>query len=190
MLLRSRPDTVHGFLLRKTRTSTSLIRGSSTALHPRFGITPAVADCRYRAPLSPRLVRPCYKPARLNKVWYLVQLGVNEISQLLEGGDLLIFHFQLHVSFMLPAEVHVREERSWFIRERGPENIDPYWAVPVPASSQQRELRDCLCSVRPFVTGHLLCQGLLEEVGIEPLGTASRPDVGAAGVQTHRGRER
>ena len=55
MLLRSRPDTVHGFLLRKTQTSTSLIRGSSAVLHPRFGITPAVADCRYRAPLTPRL---------------------------------------------------------------------------------------------------------------------------------------
>ncbi len=55
MLLRSRPDTVHGFLLRKTQTSTSLIRGSFTAVRPRFGITPARADCRYRAPLSPRL---------------------------------------------------------------------------------------------------------------------------------------
>ena len=55
MLLRSRPDTVHRFLLRKTQTSTSLIKGSFTAKQPRFGITPAVADCRYRAPLSPRL---------------------------------------------------------------------------------------------------------------------------------------
>ncbi len=55
MLLRSRPDTVHGFLLRKTQTSTSLIGGCSATVHPRIGITPAVADCRYRAPLTPRL---------------------------------------------------------------------------------------------------------------------------------------
>lgn len=55
MLLHSCPDTVHRFLLRKTQTSTPLIEGSSTGYKPRIGITPAVADCRYRAPLSPRL---------------------------------------------------------------------------------------------------------------------------------------
>ena len=55
MLLHSCPDTVHRFLLRKTQTSTPLIEGSSTSNTPRIGITPAVADCRYRAPLSPRL---------------------------------------------------------------------------------------------------------------------------------------
>ena len=55
MLLRSRPDTVHRVPLRKTQTSTPLMKGSSTAKLPRLGITPAVADCRYRAPLSPRL---------------------------------------------------------------------------------------------------------------------------------------
>ena len=59
MLLRSRPDTVHGFLLRKTQVSTSLIRGCFTAIRPRLGITLAVADCEYRAPLSPRL-RGCF----------------------------------------------------------------------------------------------------------------------------------
>ena len=55
MLLHSCPDTVHGFLLRKTQTSTPLMKGSSARYIPRIGITPAVADCRYRAPLSPRL---------------------------------------------------------------------------------------------------------------------------------------
>ncbi len=55
VLLRSRPDTVHEFPLRKTRASTPLIRGGPTKKHPRQDITPAVADCRYRAPLSPRL---------------------------------------------------------------------------------------------------------------------------------------
>ena len=55
VLLRSRPDTVHEFPLRKTRASTPLFRGGPTKKHPRQDITPAVADCRYRAPLSPRL---------------------------------------------------------------------------------------------------------------------------------------
>lgn len=55
MLLRSRPDMVHRFLLRKTRTSTPLIPGSPSVGFPRKDITPAIADCRYRAPLTPRL---------------------------------------------------------------------------------------------------------------------------------------
>ena len=55
VLLRSRPDTVHGVPLRETRTSTPLFRGGPTKKRPRQDITPAVADCRYRAPLSPRL---------------------------------------------------------------------------------------------------------------------------------------
>ena len=55
VLLHSCPDTVHRVLLRKTQTSTSLIEGSFAGKSPRIGITPAVADCRYRAPLSPRL---------------------------------------------------------------------------------------------------------------------------------------
>ena len=55
MLLHSCPDTVHRFPLRKTQTSTPLTQGSFAANSPRQGITPAGADCRYRAPLSPRL---------------------------------------------------------------------------------------------------------------------------------------
>ena len=55
MLLHSCPDTVHGVPLRETQTSTPLTEGSSHAKGPQIGITPAVADCRYRAPLSPRL---------------------------------------------------------------------------------------------------------------------------------------
>ena len=55
VLLHSCPDTVHGVLLRETQTSTPLIRGSPARTHPRRDITPAGADCRYRAPLSPRL---------------------------------------------------------------------------------------------------------------------------------------
>ncbi len=55
VLLCSHPDTVHGFPLRKTRTSTPLIKGSCTRQSPQSSITPTGADCRYRAPLTPRL---------------------------------------------------------------------------------------------------------------------------------------
>ena len=55
MLLHSCPDTVREFLLRKTQTSTPLTKGSSAVKCPGQDITPAGADCRYRAPLSPRL---------------------------------------------------------------------------------------------------------------------------------------
>ena len=55
VLLHSCPDTVHEVLLRKTQTSTPLTRGSPASSHPRRDITSAGADCRYRAPLSPRL---------------------------------------------------------------------------------------------------------------------------------------
>ena len=55
MLLRSRPDMVHRFLLRKTQASTLLKPGSRNAYSPRQNITPAIADFRYREPLLPRL---------------------------------------------------------------------------------------------------------------------------------------
>ena len=55
MLLHSCPDTVHRFPLRETRTSTPLASGCSPSARPRHVITPAIADCRFRAPLSPRL---------------------------------------------------------------------------------------------------------------------------------------
>ena len=55
MLLYSYPDTVHKFPSREAQTSTLLTTGSSKSDAPRHIITPSVADCRYRAPLSPRL---------------------------------------------------------------------------------------------------------------------------------------
>ena len=55
VLLRSRPDTVHRFPSRKTQASTPLIKGSSTNRCPQRNITPAIADCRYKVPLTPRL---------------------------------------------------------------------------------------------------------------------------------------
>ena len=65
MLLHSCPDTVQRFPLRKTKTSTPLTRGSFTVKHPGQNITPALAACRYRAPLTPRLcglVKYTWKP--------------------------------------------------------------------------------------------------------------------------------
>ena len=55
MLLRSRPDMVHGFLLRKTQISTPVCPGSDYMQCPKQNITPAIADFRYREPLLPRL---------------------------------------------------------------------------------------------------------------------------------------
>ena len=65
VLLHSCPDTVQRFPLRKTKTSTPLTRGSFTVKHPGQNITPALAACRYRAPLTPRLcglVKYTWKP--------------------------------------------------------------------------------------------------------------------------------
>ena len=55
VLLCSHPDTVHGFSLRKTQTSTPLLKGSYASAGPRYSITATRADCGYRAPLTPRL---------------------------------------------------------------------------------------------------------------------------------------
>lgn len=55
VLLCSQPDTVHGFLLRRTQTSTPLIQGSFRSFSPGRDMTPAMADCRYRAPPPPQL---------------------------------------------------------------------------------------------------------------------------------------
>ena len=55
VLLRSRPDTIHRFPSRETQTSTSLSKGSFTSICPLRNITPAIADCRCKVPLPPRL---------------------------------------------------------------------------------------------------------------------------------------
>ena len=62
VLLRSRPDTVHRFPSRETRISTSLTKGSSASCRPPRNITPAIADCRYKAPLPPRLHESIFYP--------------------------------------------------------------------------------------------------------------------------------
>ena len=46
---------VHEFLLRKTQMSSPLISGGSIKSRPLPNITPAIADCRFKVPLLPRL---------------------------------------------------------------------------------------------------------------------------------------
>jgi len=87
VLLHSCPDTVHRFPLRKTQTSTPLSQGSPAVSCPGRGITPARADCRYRAPLSPRLrgnfmtilsargvYAPAYSPVKYT-LWQMICQG-------------------------------------------------------------------------------------------------------------------
>ena len=58
VLLPSGPDTVRGSPLRGTRSSTSHRRAAFESGDLGRGFSPAGADCRYRAPLVPRLARP------------------------------------------------------------------------------------------------------------------------------------
>ncbi len=57
VLLPSGPDTVRGSPLRGTRSSTSHRRAAFGSGDLGRGFSPAGADCRYRAPLVPRLAR-------------------------------------------------------------------------------------------------------------------------------------
>ena len=57
VLLRPRPDTVHGSLLHKTLLSTFLKLPSLPQWKPQPAFNPTIADCRYRAPLTPHLAR-------------------------------------------------------------------------------------------------------------------------------------
>ena len=57
VLLPSGPDTVRGSPMRGTRSSTSHRRAAFEDGDLGRGFSPAGADCRYRAPLVPRLAR-------------------------------------------------------------------------------------------------------------------------------------
>ena len=58
VLLPSGPDTVRGSPLRGTRSSTSRTPSALESADLGREFSPAGADCRYRAPLVPRLARP------------------------------------------------------------------------------------------------------------------------------------
>ena len=68
VLLPSGPDTVRGSPLRGTRSSTSHRPAAFEDGDLGRGFSPAGADCRYRAPLVPRLARPAqgYPEPRLS----------------------------------------------------------------------------------------------------------------------------
>ena len=60
MLLGSPPDMVHSPPLRSTDLSSPHAQQPTPQHQPSPpGFTPAIAGCRYKAPLPPRLVRPC-----------------------------------------------------------------------------------------------------------------------------------
>ncbi len=63
-LLPSGPDVVHEPPLRGTRSSTSITPPASAGAGLGREFSPAGADCRYRAPLVPRLARPRNDTAR------------------------------------------------------------------------------------------------------------------------------
>ena len=57
MLLGSPPDMVHSLLLRRTHPSTQATAVQATQTQPFTAeLAPAIADCRYKEPLLPRLV--------------------------------------------------------------------------------------------------------------------------------------
>ena len=60
VLLYPYPDTVHGSTLHKTLRSTSLSTRSLPRADPREAFGSAIADCRYRAPLTPHLAQLYY----------------------------------------------------------------------------------------------------------------------------------
>ena len=65
-LLPSGPDVVHESPLRGTRSSTSLTPAASANAGLGREFSPAGADCRYRAPLVPRLARPADDSRRVS----------------------------------------------------------------------------------------------------------------------------
>ena len=60
VLLYPYPDTVHGSPLHKTLLSTSLTERGLPRADPKEAFGSAIADCRYRAPLTPHLAQLFY----------------------------------------------------------------------------------------------------------------------------------
>ncbi len=68
-LLPSGPDEVHASPLRGTRSSTSISPSASANAGLGWEFSPAGADCRYRAPLVPRLARRGNSTCRGSSGW-------------------------------------------------------------------------------------------------------------------------
>ena len=60
VLLYPYPDTVHGSPLHKTLLSTFLAERGFPRANPKEAFGSAIADCRYRAPLTPHLAQQIY----------------------------------------------------------------------------------------------------------------------------------
>ena len=77
VLLPSGPDTVHESPLRGTQSSTSLGAAAYENGDLERGFSPAGADCRYRAPLVPRLARPAnHSPDATRRRWDATRPGI------------------------------------------------------------------------------------------------------------------
>ena len=89
VLLRSRPDTVHRFLPRKTRISTPLNQGSFDKKSPLHSITPTIADCRYKVPLPPRLHETTF-------YMVLVELSTDADCFCLRNSKIIVKYKEVH----------------------------------------------------------------------------------------------
>ena len=77
VLLYPYPDTVHGGPLHKTLKSTSLTERGLPRANPGAVFGSAVADCRYRAPLTPHLAQRNH--FTLNRgIWQLISPDLNK----------------------------------------------------------------------------------------------------------------
>lgn len=117
VLLCSQPDTVRRHPLRKTQTSTPLIKGSHTGTSPKPDITPAIADFRYRGPLIPRLhgLISILFLNDLSILWFLAQIKFchscrycGYSSSTSATSSAVIWHISAISSFFFPSAASFR----------------------------------------------------------------------------------
>ena len=106
-LLSSDPDGVHKSSLRRTRTSTPLAPGCLMNEGLGQGLSLAVADCEYRAPLTPRLARP--KPLKWRRGWDLNPRGRGHLPTRSPGERLRPSQPPLRVRAGAPVREPIRK---------------------------------------------------------------------------------
>ena len=114
MLLGSPPDMVHSCRSRKTHSSTQPKTPLTTQVLPSFReSTPAVADCRYRAPLLPRLVWPYFTSYR-----FLVLSEPAVYGRILpeKPGRTLSYHTIRPLYHIFPENARASRPNSLFIQ--------------------------------------------------------------------------
>ena len=88
MLLCPQPDMVHGIELRRTHPSSQKAYDTDrTAACLKHAFAPAVADCRFRAPLSPRLAWPDFVSQLLKAEFQLFCFGNYTIAFIIKQLD-------------------------------------------------------------------------------------------------------